>query len=31
MSYTLLWVTSLRRLRRVAWELFLAAHMLFTL
>lgn len=31
LSFTMLWLTSMRYVRRVAWELFLALHVLFTL
>lgn len=31
LSFTMLWLTSVRYVRRMAWELFLALHVLFTL
>jgi hypothetical protein len=30
-SFTMLWSTSIRTIRRVAWEFFIAAHVLCTM
>lgn len=31
LSLTMLWLTSVRYIRRVTWELFIALHVLFAL